>query len=241
MRCANCNTTLPSADAICQNCDKKLWHSPIFSGQAYEIAKPYVPDAGKFECPQCHKHFDTCSNIYSPPKTKWWKPQDLVPVCPHCETRLFWHSAQPVSRAALIWRSIALAGIAAFFGLHIFFVSDLNAFWSVQWVDRARLVVQLSAFIVMFQGMQSLLPAAGQAGDWRLEQPYSKAISNWSLALILIPLVLILCAYFFAGNVPNVPRAWVGYAGLVASISTVLGVVAAFVAQRLASQRAKAP
>ena len=37
---------------------KRTWQSPIYPYQTYELAEPRLADSGKYQCPQCHKHFE---------------------------------------------------------------------------------------------------------------------------------------------------------------------------------------
>ncbi len=84
---------------------EETWRSPIPPYQAYELAKPHVPDSGKFECPQCHRHF----NDWHEPKiteSDFWRAftKSRTPSCPHCETQLQWQMwPRPGKLEVLCW------------------------------------------------------------------------------------------------------------------------------------------
>ena len=101
MHCAQCGRLLAAHQDICPVCDQEL--STVGSGGLFERERVHrdgpgqAPDAGPYQCPQCHLHFDQWNTAPYPPQARWWQPQSLLPACPHCQTPLLWQRLPALS------------------------------------------------------------------------------------------------------------------------------------------------
>jgi predicted amidophosphoribosyltransferase len=71
--CANCGAPLATADAICPRCELEF------------TATRLDPTVGKYRCPGCGNRFDTAQQALWPQDVPWYRPQQLMPQCPHCK------------------------------------------------------------------------------------------------------------------------------------------------------------
>ncbi len=237
MHCVNCHKPLASDTDICEECDKKLWRSPIFSGQLYELARqPHVPDAGQYACPRCGKHFDDCRTILYPPNAPWWRPQDQVPACPHCEARVYWASPTPPSRVELCWRMLALACILVFFVIKMLYGHVLEPALGKRLSDAARLSIHLSLVLsLVANALQNQNRARSNGGRWQCTPPESDRTALQCLPLAIAPALLLSFWWFMTEDRPATQG--ISLIAASAAVLAPLALCASFIARWLTNRR----
>lgn len=77
LACEGCGCALPSADAVCAQCNAAL-AAPPDEGLI----------TGKYSCPGCARTFPKPASVLVPANAKWYVPQVQKPACPHCNIQL---------------------------------------------------------------------------------------------------------------------------------------------------------
>lgn len=76
IQCQNCGKPLPSAEAICPDCEERM------RGELDS------PASGKYRCPVCEQRFDRPRDELWPRGARWYVPRQFKPSCPHCHSFL---------------------------------------------------------------------------------------------------------------------------------------------------------
>ena len=145
---------------------KRTWQSPIYPYQTYELADPRLPDSGKYQCPQCHKHFEQWEELKPESASSWWKFKLPDPACPHCKTLLRWQVwPQPSTREVLCWQ-ISSFCMALIFMLATFHQRELTTHWSEVLIAITKLGSQMLWILLLMLSTTSPVRPKLSAGRW---------------------------------------------------------------------------
>ena len=185
MHCAQCGRLLPSANAICAECDREL-SAP--SRNALNASG----DQDCYTCPQCQQHFDQCITALYPPNAPWYRPQVTLPACPHCKTAITWLKLPRPSIAELRWHGLSF--LAAIWPTALLF------FYGKQ-LANAYLMLALTFclyFFILAQGRKMQMATAlfdDGPGQWVLLRE-AKALQRQLFGLPVLWLILIWLAIY---------------------------------------------
>ena len=214
MHCAQCGRLLPSANAICAECDREL-------SAPSRNALNALGDQDCYTCPQCQQHFDQHITALYPPNAPWYRPQVTLPACPHCKTAITWLKLPRPSIAELRWHRLSF--LAAIWPTALLF------FYGKQ-LANAYLTLALTAglyFFTVAQGrkVQIAPTPLDDSGQWVLAHE-AKALQRQLFGLPAPWLILIWLA-IFAGLMALLPLTVMVYlAAMLAAFSAFAAVMA---------------
>lgn len=169
----------------------RTWQSPIYPYQTYELAEPRLSDSGKYQCPECRKHFDQWESAKPTHAVSWWKFKLPEPACPHCKTLLRWQVwPRPAPQEVLCWKASSFCA-ALIFLLATFHQRELTAHWSEVLVAITKLGSQMLWILMMTLTTTSPVRPNWRAGRWLVAnaaEPEQEPPHRWTdwLGVVLL-------------------------------------------------------
>ncbi len=207
MNCANCARPLLSADAVCAYCEPEIRRLPPFTFEEDAVDQAAVPDAGRFACPACAKHFDKCLSVRFPKNARWWQLHSNGLACPHCRTWLRWQKQRLPSPTAWRLRWFAMAVLYVFFLGIESFTKDATQFWFAGHATAIRISIAVMWFVAIWL----VLPTQVYQGSGHFVQATNPSFhlrQRWWCFSIAIALF----AVFYLAPASSLPYLWLGMA-----------------------------
>ncbi len=227
MHCTQCGRLLPSANAICAECDREL-------SAPSRNALNALGDQDCYTCPQCQQHFDQHITALYPPNAPWYRPQVTLLACPHCKTAITWLKLPRPSIAELRWHGLSFLAAIWPTALLFFYGKQLaNAYLTL------ALIAGLYFFTVAQGRKVQIAPTPfDSSGQWVLRRE-AKALQRQLFGLPAPWLILIWLA-IFAGLTALLPLTVMVYLAAMLAAFSAFAAVMAWRSTRQAKARANA-